>query len=157
MMNWEQIRELSQSRLIEVVSHSFDLHRGIQYNPQGNVGPAVNVRAYDPRGKRYETKEEYLQRLRNDFINQKILFKRQLGFYPRAIVWPYGKYNEISVEIAKEQGCQLTFTLEEGLGHLNRLDSINRILVENPGILGNLYIRDFIKQVKTIKILMLKI
>ncbi len=148
LMNWGQIRELGKSTLVEIVSHSYDLHKGIQYNPQGNIGPAAYVRAYNIEEKRYETKNEYHERIYHDFVAQKRLFKKQLDFFPTNIVWPYGKFNEICIEIAKEHGCPTTFTLKEGLGHINRLDRINRILVENPSIGGNLYIRDFIHQIK---------
>jgi biofilm PGA synthesis lipoprotein PgaB len=149
LMNWEQIKELQKSNLVEIVSHSYDLHKGIQYNPQGNVGPAASVRAYHTKEKRYETEEEYRERIRKDFMAQKALFKRQLGFLPSAMVWPYGKYNEIALNIAQEQGCPITFTLQEGLGHINQMRCINRVLVENPSMGGNLYIRDFIRQVET--------
>ena len=149
LMNWDQIRELNKSDLVEIVSHSYDLHKAIPYNPQGNVGPATYVRTYFAQEKRYETEEEYRERIRKDFITQKTLFQKQLGFFPTAIVWPYGSYNQISIEIAKEQGCLMTFTLKEGLGQMNRLDRINRIAVENPSMGGNLYIRDFIQQVKS--------
>lgn len=148
LMNWDQIRELSKSDLIEIVSHSYDLHKGIQYNPQGNVGPAANVRAYLKPDKRYETEEEYRARIQKDFIAQKALFENKLGFFPTAIVWPYGSYNHITIEVAKEQGCLLTFTLKEGFGRLDQLDRVNRITVQNPSIGGNLYIRDFIHHIK---------
>ena len=148
LMNWDQIRELSKSDLVEIVSHSYDLHKGIQYNPVGNIGPAAYVRAYNSKKKQYELEEDYRERIRKDFITQKELFKKQLGFFPEVMVWPYGKYNQITVDIAKKQGCQITFTLEEGLGHVSKLHHINRILVENPSLGGNLYIRDFIQQVK---------
>ncbi|MGB8301914.1 MAG: polysaccharide deacetylase family protein, partial [Azonexus sp.] len=38
-VTWEQVREMQASGLIEVASHSYDLHRGIPANPQGNTQP----------------------------------------------------------------------------------------------------------------------
>ena len=80
LMNWDQIRELSKNDLVEIVSHSYDLHKGIQYNSQGNIGAAAHVRAYLVKEKRYETEVEFRERIRKDFIAQKQLFKKQLGF-----------------------------------------------------------------------------
>jgi biofilm PGA synthesis lipoprotein PgaB len=142
LMNWEQIKEVASKRLVEVVSHTYDLHKGIQYNPQGNVWAAGAIRAYDPNKKTYETEDGYRARIEADFETQKALFIRQLDFIPRGIVWPYGKYTAISMEIALKANYNFTFTLEEGFAHVEHLHEINRIMVKNKPI------KDFIKEVK---------
>jgi biofilm PGA synthesis lipoprotein PgaB len=53
LMSWDQIREVAQSDLVEIASHTYDLHKGIRYNPQGNVGPAVNILAFDSETETY--------------------------------------------------------------------------------------------------------
>jgi biofilm PGA synthesis lipoprotein PgaB len=131
LMSWEQIKEVSRRRLVDVVSHSYDLHKSVQYNPQGNTGSAVSVLAYDPRTKTYETEEEYRARIGADFTAQKKIFLEKLGFTPRAIVWPYGRYNAISMETARKYGMEVTFSLKEGLADIHRIDAINRNQVEN--------------------------
>uniref|UniRef100_UPI0035B0CA9A polysaccharide deacetylase family protein n=1 Tax=Brevundimonas sp. TaxID=1871086 RepID=UPI0035B0CA9A len=45
-LNWDQVREMQASGLIEVASHSYDLHHGILANPQGNTQPAATTRLY---------------------------------------------------------------------------------------------------------------
>jgi poly-beta-1,6-N-acetyl-D-glucosamine N-deacetylase len=142
LMTWKQIRELATQKGIEVASHSYDLHKDLPYNPQGNVGPAVALRAYDQRTKTYETEETYRTRIRDDFEIQKTLFRRELRFIPRAIVWPYGWHTAISRNIAREAGFPVGFTTEEGYAHLDRLDMINRNLVRNGPMM------EFIKMVK---------
>lgn len=141
IMNWGQIKEVSTKKLIEVISQSYDLHKGIQYNPQGNVGPSATVLAYDPQTKKYETEDEYKARLYSDFRSQSELFSRKLGFAPKAIVWPYGEYNAVSQEAAKKTGYIIGFSLEPGLGNINDLQVINRILIENEPM------EDFIKKI----------
>ncbi len=131
LMDWDQIRKLSNSALVEVVSHSYDLHKSIQYNTQGNLGAAVSVRAFYPELKNYETEAEYRTRIADDFVAQKRLFARKLGILPRAVIWPYGRWNAISKELARESGVCLGFTLEEGFAHLSRPHEINRNLVRN--------------------------
>lgn len=131
LMSWAQIRKLTENTLVEVVSHSYDLHKAIQYNPQGNVGAAVSVRAFDPGSKHYETEEEYRARIASDFMAQKNLFEKKLGITPRAIVWPYGRYNALSVKVAGEAGYCFGLTFKEGLAHINDLHAINRNAVSN--------------------------
>jgi biofilm PGA synthesis lipoprotein PgaB len=142
LMNWDQIKEVASKRLVEVVSHTYNLHKGIQYNPQGNVGPAVTVRAYDPGTKSYETEGEYIARIEADFKTENALFTRQLGFVPRGIIWPYGRYNSIGIEAALKAGYRFCFTEEEGLAHIGCLQEINRIIINNEPI------NDFIKKVE---------
>ncbi len=139
LMSWEQLKEVASKRLVELVSHTYDLHRGIQYNPQGNVWAAGAIRAYDSNTKTYETEAEYRARIEADFKAQDTLFSRHFGFTPRGIVWPYGKYTKISMEVARKAGYLFGFTLEEGYAHIDRLQEINRIMVENKPI------KDFIK------------
>jgi len=141
LMSWHQIRDVAKSGLVEIASHTYDLHKGIQYNPQGNVGPAVNVFAFDPDIETYETEDKYRARIESDFVAQKSLFKRKLGITPSAIVWPYGKFNHISIEVAQKAGCRTTFTLEEGVAHMERLQAINRNLILNEPM------QNFIKKV----------
>jgi len=134
LMTWEQIKEASRHKLVNVVSHSYNLHKSVQYNPQGNTGSAVSVRAYNPVTKTYETEEEYRSRLEADFVAQKKLFTEKLGFAPTAIVWPYGRYNSISLDVAKKHGIELTFSLDEGPADIHHLDVIRRNVVDTPPI-----------------------
>ena len=41
LMNWDQMREIQRSGLVEFVSHSDNLHYGILSNPQQNKQPAA--------------------------------------------------------------------------------------------------------------------
>ena len=57
------------------------------------------------------------------------------GKAPRAWVWPYGVASGTTLAIARRHGYQMAFTLYDGLGDVNHLDSIPRLLVAgNPSI-----------------------
>jgi len=149
LMSWEKIRELSKNPYVEVFSHTYDLHRSIQYNAIGNVASAVSVFRYDKKLKRYETKAEYRQRLIADFAAQEKIFVKKLGFKPRAIVWPYGRYNATALDVAKKFGIEATFTLEWGFNDVHHLHAINRTMVETfSADSGESPIGDFIVDVK---------
>ncbi|MDD5035825.1 MAG: poly-beta-1,6-N-acetyl-D-glucosamine N-deacetylase PgaB [Methylococcaceae bacterium] len=135
-MSWEQLREVSASGLVEIASHSFDLHHGVLANPQGNKQPAMVTQIYDPVGKSYETDDDHQRRLRRDLARNASLIESRLGKRPRILVWPYGRYNEQAVEIARSLGMPYTFTLEEGFnGPETPLSHVKRTIIElNPSL-----------------------
>jgi peptidoglycan/xylan/chitin deacetylase (PgdA/CDA1 family) len=49
---------------------------------------------------------------------------RELGDGPRAIAYPYGMYNGEVARIAREEGCVLGFTGEDGLSHPARTNPL---------------------------------
>jgi poly-beta-1,6-N-acetyl-D-glucosamine N-deacetylase len=110
-VTWEQLREMQDSGLVEVASHTYDLHRGIFANPQGNQIPAVLIPAYDAQTKRYETTDEYTLRIRADLVHSVEEIHAQLGRRPRAVMWPYGGYTGMSDAIAASLGMSVSFTL----------------------------------------------
>jgi len=130
VMNWQQIKTVSSNPYVEVVSHSYNLHHAVQYNPVGNVAAPANILRFDPQRNRYETENEYRNRLRKDFAQQEKIFIKKLGFKPRAMVWPYGRYTRISEDVAMEFGMQAMFTLEWGLNHPGDLRAVHRTMIE---------------------------
>ncbi len=133
-LGWDEVREMVRSGLVEVASHTYDLHRGIRANPQGNLAPAATTRLYDPATGRYETDEGYTARLRADLERSARLIERELGQRPRALAWPFGSYNRAAVRIASEAGMTVTFTLEDGwMPPALPLDAVRRAPVRwNP-------------------------
>lgn len=110
-VDWAQVREMQASGLVEVASHTDDLHRGIQANPQGNVEPAALVREYDEASGRYESDADYRQRVRDDLQRSAEIIESHTGVRPRTLVWPYGATNAETESIAREAGYRFTFSL----------------------------------------------
>jgi biofilm PGA synthesis lipoprotein PgaB len=108
---WDQLREMQDSGLVEVASHTYDQHHGITANPQGNQISAVVTHVYRPLTQTYETDDEYAERLRADLTRSSDEIRTKLGRAPRAVMWPYGEYNSISDSIAASAGMPITFTL----------------------------------------------
>lgn len=132
---WEMIHEVSRSSLIEIGSHTWGAHLGIVANPQGSKEPAVANRSYDPQTGKYETDEQFNQRIDADVqkITQKLA--QVTGNQPRAWVWPYGAANGTTLSIAKKHGYKMAFSLDEGLADINQLDNIPRVLISgNPSL-----------------------
>ncbi len=112
-MTWKQIREARDSGLVEIASHSHDLHRGVIGNPFGNLQPAAITRGYQPDSGRYETDARYEARLRADLAASAELIEQRVGARPRTVAWPYGAHNAQAVEAARSLGFSRFLTLDE--------------------------------------------
>ncbi|ENZ8141009.1 poly-beta-1,6-N-acetyl-D-glucosamine N-deacetylase PgaB [Klebsiella aerogenes] len=143
---WEMVRELAQSPLVEIGAHTWASHYGIQANPQGSREPAVANRFYDKASGRYESDQQFHQRIDTDVRKVSDKIADVTGKAPRAWVWPYGAANGTSLAIAKSRGYQLAFTLGDGLGDVRDLDNIPRLLIS-----GNPSIKAFASQVTQIQ------
>ncbi len=126
-LNWDQVREMQASGLIEVASHSYDLHHGILANPQGNTQPAATTRLYA--NGRYEDDAAYLTRLRADLRDS---ISQHTGKAPRIIVWPYGRSNRAAQEVAAQLGMPIGLTLIDGFNDAATPTAVwKRQLIEN--------------------------
>ena len=131
LLSWDQVREMSNSGLVEMASHTYGLHEGILSNPQGNKQPSATARRYLPEQKRYEDEVSYRKRVFADLKRNSDLIKRHTGKAPRAIAWPYGRYNITLRESAEQLGMKVGLTLDDGANMEDTpLWGLRRILVE---------------------------
>ena len=122
---WSQVKELEQSGLVEVASHTHNLHHGINANPSGGQLPAVIAPEY--KNGKYETEDAYKNRLKSDFARTVQTLVNHIGKKPRVMVWPYGQFNDVAVQLARQAGMPHYFSLGEkiinkvGDKHIGRL------------------------------------
>ena len=131
-LSWEQVREMAGSGLVEIASHSYDLHRGVVANPQGNLIPSALAHRYE--GGRYEDQGAYQARVRADLARNAALIKARTGHAPRIMVWPYGRDSAGLAETARKLGMPYGMTLAGGVGapegNLSRIG--RHLIVNNP-------------------------
>jgi peptidoglycan/xylan/chitin deacetylase (PgdA/CDA1 family) len=125
-LTWSEARELQASGLVEFASHSYDLHRGVLANPQGNTMPAAITWQYDPATQRYETDAQYRARIRNDLQRSRQQIAANLGRPARALVWPFGRYSGPGLQEAKAAGFTFALTLEPEPAYTSDLYAIHR-------------------------------
>jgi len=113
-MNWNQIREMADSGLVEFATHTHNMHQGGLANPQGNELPMAATRLYDAGTRSYETDEAYAKRVRDDLQHSIDLIREHTGKPVRAVAWPYGAHNRDVDAVARELGLTIMFTLEPG-------------------------------------------
>ncbi len=128
-LTWSQIQEMVKSGYVEVASHSYDLHHGVIANPQGNTQPAATSQRYNINTGHYENEKQYYQRIYNDLKRNSDLIARKTGQKPRVLVWPYGAYNRITIDIADKLGMPVTMNLEEGKVDIQNLGRVTRLLI----------------------------
>ncbi len=128
----EQLKEIAASGLVEIASHSYDLHHGIPGNPQGNEMPAATTRAYDAVNGSYEGDVAHETRIRRDLARNSDFIETYTGKRPRVMVWPYGRYNGEVQRIAGELGMFVTMNMDDGDNVLdNGLTGIHRYYLKN--------------------------
>ena len=94
---WEEAKAMLDSGLIEIGSHTYDLHNyTVQLQPNENVAT-------------------YEERIFNDFLISKNSLQKNLNIEPFIFTYPYGMYNKYSQDIALELGFDIQFTVNAGI------------------------------------------
>jgi biofilm PGA synthesis lipoprotein PgaB len=132
----KELQEVSGSKLVEIASHTYDLHHGILGNNEGNMMPALTTFEYNKNTLQYESDAHYLNRIKSDLVKNNAWIKKHTGISPRVVVWPYGRYNQVAQSMSKDLGMDMALTLD-GVenSEAQTLDSVGRIyLIDNPEI-----------------------
>jgi|GEM_PF-3505387 poly-beta-1,6-N-acetyl-D-glucosamine N-deacetylase PgaB len=144
MTSWAQLKEMSDSGLVAVVSHTYDMHNGHIFNPQGNEQASAGFLKYNLETKSYETEAEFFARVKTDLAENERLISKHIGKNYPLIVWPYGTYNGLSQKAATELGMPMQFSIEKGLNNTRNLTLVHRAM-----ILSHFSISDFAQGMKT--------
>ncbi len=110
-MNWEQIKELSDSGLIEIGNHTYDMHK--------NEGSRKGCRI-----KKGESDEEYQAALADDIGRLQDKINTVTGKKPEIFAYPFGFFCKESVPVLKQMGIKLTLGCEEGITIVTGPDSL---------------------------------
>lgn len=135
LLTWDQVRKMVKSGLIEIASHTYDLHKTAVANPQGDSQAATVTRLYDMTTARYETDEHYRERIHLALMKSAEFIFQHTGAWPRVMVWPDGEYNDIALEASREAGMSMTMGLIDGFNTVANIDVLRRlIMTDNPDV-----------------------
>jgi peptidoglycan/xylan/chitin deacetylase (PgdA/CDA1 family) len=129
LIPWSELRELNNNDLVEIISHSHELHTNVQSNPQGNYAPAGVTRIYSPITGSYETEIQYRQRISADLKRAVTRFKEELNSRPTGITWPYGSWDNVLADEANLLGMRFQLTLDDGPNYMSNIPVLNRIMI----------------------------
>lgn len=109
-LNWDEIKELCNGGIIDIQSHTYDLHS----NNKGRDGI---------KKKKDETFEQYSEFLSADALKMKEKMLEFTGNAPVAIAYPFGSFSKESKEILKSSGIKAAFTCEEKVNTIKKAES----------------------------------
>lgn len=113
-LDWNEIKNLSKAKEIEIQNHSYDMHS----HASGRIGT----------NKKYnETKEEYRLALKSDLCtNQEKIFL-ETGYMPNTFVYPFGSNSKLSRKILKEIGFSAALTCECKVNIINKKTDLMKL------------------------------
>lgn len=139
-LNWKKVKEMMDSGLIEIASHSDNLHHGVVGNMQGNSQPAAITRQYSMKDKHYETDDAFQRRISKDIQRSSDILLKRTGKRPRVMVWPYGAYSKEVNKIAEKKGMVISLILNGSLNTVEDISVINRhLIMDNPSLSDFVY------------------
>jgi peptidoglycan/xylan/chitin deacetylase (PgdA/CDA1 family) len=114
-VSWDAVRQMQASGLVEIASHSHDLHRVVVSTPQGNTGPAARSWAVNTATGQREDDAAHHARIAADLTRSADRIAAETGVRPRVIVWPFGRYSGLAAGAARAAGFDHALTLEPEL------------------------------------------
>lgn len=105
-ITWDQIREMSDSGLVEFQNHTYNLHES-----KGRKGAGK---------KSGETFEQYQKVLNEDIGEMQEKLEACTGKTPTTMVFPFGTVCDDGIKIVRELGFQAVFTCREKINFLTR-------------------------------------
>ena len=109
-LTWDEIKELCDGGIIDIQSHTYDLHS----NNKGRDGI---------KKKKDETFEQYNEFLSADASKMKEKMIEFTGKAPVAIAYPFGSFSKESKDILKSCGIKIAFTCEEKVNVIKKAES----------------------------------
>ncbi|MBU2590563.1 MAG: polysaccharide deacetylase family protein [Nitrospinae bacterium] len=138
-LTWDELREMQESGLVSVQSHgvthrkvfSDDKSSGIlkedsrwvYSSPLPGVALGEGIypvksglvsRSFSPNVGSWESDEEMEKRIMGELAESRDRISTEIGVSPTHLCWPWGEYNELSIELAAKAGYSACYTTEAG-------------------------------------------
>lgn len=105
--SWDILKEMSDSGLVEVENHSFDLHT---YNAS-RKGAAKNPG---------ESSESYKKMLYSDLVNNHKMIESNVGKAPVLFTFPFGNVSSDAHTVVRDIGYKGSLSCSEGINYISR-------------------------------------
>lgn len=129
---WEQAKEMADSGLVSIQSHTYDMHQVAQFegaSASKTLRPNILRRPW-------ETEKEYAQALLQDLNHSREDIQKFTGQTVTALSYPSGSYDALSEKLLASYGIKCTFTIHSGKatiqpGDPDSLFALNRFYVQS--------------------------
>ncbi len=105
-MTWDEIKELSDSNMVEIANHTFNLH---------DVYPRKGVNI-----KKGESIETYARTVSEDIEALQNMLSKNSEVTPKTFVYPYGFFCKESDTLIRSLGFEISFICTEGINYITK-------------------------------------
>lgn len=105
--SWDELKEMSDSGLVEIENHSFDLHSYTKTRKGAAKNPG-------------ESTDSYKKMLYSDLINNHKMIESKVGTSPVIFTFPFGSMSSDAHDVVKDIGYKGSFSCIEGINYIGR-------------------------------------
>ncbi len=106
-VNWEQLREMVESGVFSIGSHTYDSHKTYLVN-----GRYISIIVKNGNNENYES---FKNRVLDDFSLSKMEIEKYLNIEVFSFAYPYGEFSIDTINFLKEANYKFAFTVIKGL------------------------------------------
>jgi len=126
--SYDQAREMIDSGLISVQSHTYDMHQSSEYETGQARGTVLRLEN--------ESLMDYISHFRGDLMTAKTILETELEKPLVGFAYPLGKYNAVTDYILKSNGVRTTMATSTGMNYIKKYDknslyNLNRYNIYN--------------------------
>ncbi len=129
-ITWEQAREMTESGLVSIHYHTYDMHQWAPFE-DGTKPIRENMLPFEG-----ESFDEYTKAIKNDVEIFNTMFAKELSYTSYICAYPGGKYNQTTEEILQSLGFKVTLTTDYRTNLIKIGDS------SSLKLLGRFYVTD---------------
>lgn len=107
----EEGREMIESGVMEIQSHTYDLHQWADYEESGTARDTV-LRIDG------ESESDYMTMMNEDCARERDIIESEMGGKLHAISYPHGDYDDLAAVMMSENGFDISFTVNKGINVL---------------------------------------
>ena len=113
--DYEQAKEMMESGLISIQSHTYDMHQWPQFEMTKN--PRECVLRFPGEGL-----VDYIRTFESDFLKIKTLIESEVGNKVIGFAYPRGRYDAISDYLLRKNGVRVTMATSMGTNYITKYD-----------------------------------
>ncbi|MEG1501682.1 MAG: polysaccharide deacetylase family protein, partial [Clostridiales bacterium] len=113
-LTFKQMKEMENSGLLEIGSHTYASHGNVNIDDDGEMAPALVNRHYNTKEEKLESYTDYIKRVQNDLTRSQQILEKKLGRKDFYFAYPYGLYNDAVYSMVEDSGFSCALSVKIG-------------------------------------------